>query len=244
MASGPASPLCLPTDLAAPLHGALRLTPWREHVKLVVVTPQGLAPTQPQAGLLPPLSNLSVQSMADFSRRLPAAEQLGQQQETATAGPGSSPPASHEGGEQRCFQQLFVCGSGFPGVGGAAPTEAYAAGQRVVQAVMRQQQQHPKKQLPVAAAQALGAAADMEPSSGQSRRLRIMFLKRGAGRGRQLLNAAELVARCNAWQYQPPNGSLTVTAECREVGVASALAVHPADIPLRLRARLFSCLCC
>jgi hypothetical protein len=37
----------------------------------VVVTPEGLAMTPPEAQLLPPVTQLSVQTWADFSRRLP-----------------------------------------------------------------------------------------------------------------------------------------------------------------------------
>ena len=51
-------------------YSLLRRTPWRRHAKLVVVTPDGLPLTQPEAQLLPTLSTLSVQSLADFSRRL------------------------------------------------------------------------------------------------------------------------------------------------------------------------------
>lgn len=49
----------------------LRRTPWRAHAKLVSVTPEGLPLTQPEAALLPMLSPLSVQTMAEFSSRLP-----------------------------------------------------------------------------------------------------------------------------------------------------------------------------
>ena len=57
-------------DLSALLYSLLRRTPWRQHAKLVVVTPEGIALTGAEAALLPPLSGLSVQSMADASARL------------------------------------------------------------------------------------------------------------------------------------------------------------------------------
>lgn len=65
--------------MAAQVYSLLRRTPWRHHSKLVMVTPDGLPLTMPEAALLPPLSRLSVQSMADFSRRLPPGLRLGQQ---------------------------------------------------------------------------------------------------------------------------------------------------------------------
>ena len=58
-------------EVASFLHSLLRRTPWRAHARLVAFTPDGLALTQPEAQLLPVLSNLSVTSWADFSRRLP-----------------------------------------------------------------------------------------------------------------------------------------------------------------------------
>jgi hypothetical protein len=53
----------------------------------VVITPDGLALTGPEAALLPPLSALSVQSMADFSRRLPPRLHPGQQVDAAGIDP-------------------------------------------------------------------------------------------------------------------------------------------------------------
>lgn len=43
------------------------------------MTPDGLPLTQPEASLLPTLSQLSVQSLADFSRRLLPGYQPGQE---------------------------------------------------------------------------------------------------------------------------------------------------------------------
>lgn len=58
-------------DLSAVVYAVLRRTSWRAHAKLVSVTPEGLPLTQPEAALLPLLSPLSVQTMAEFSSRLP-----------------------------------------------------------------------------------------------------------------------------------------------------------------------------
>lgn len=66
-------------DLSAVYYAMLRRTPWRQHAKLVVVTPDGLPLTQPESQLLPTLSKLSVQSLADFSRRLLPGHQIGQE---------------------------------------------------------------------------------------------------------------------------------------------------------------------
>ena len=80
----PSSRRCLPlasllADLAAVYYALMRRTPWRQHMKLVVVTPEGLPMTQPEAQLLPVLSRLSVQTFADFSRRLLPGHKIGQE---------------------------------------------------------------------------------------------------------------------------------------------------------------------
>lgn len=158
----------------------------------------------------------------------------------------SQPPASYEGGERRCFQTLFFCGRNLPlGRGLSAeeeaaaseaqraaaltqqvPVEPYSYGQAVVQYT-----QQPGRQrngslvdgitLQLAAAAAAGApplaavlpSADRASTSG---RLRILLMKRGS-EGRQILNTAELLQRCNEWQHTPAGGGPPVTAECREV---------------------------
>ncbi len=71
--------LLIHADMAAQVYSLLRRTSWRQHIKLVMVTPDGLPLTTAEAALLPPLSGMSVQSMADFSRRLPPGMKQGQQ---------------------------------------------------------------------------------------------------------------------------------------------------------------------
>lgn len=61
------------------LCSGLDATPWRDHAKLVVVTPDGLALGASLATLLGALTNMSVQSWADFSARLPDEGAAGQQ---------------------------------------------------------------------------------------------------------------------------------------------------------------------
>lgn len=284
-------------------YALLRRTPWRHHAKLVVVSPEGLPLTQPEAQLLPPLSRLSVQTLADFSRRLLPGFQAGQEvSRHCTVGSlarvcclllaaGSSkshagcqhpfsyplshspqpprapvphqldpsqPPASYEGGEQRCFQDAFFCGRNMPLAQGLppereaalsqerrtkrlveqVPIEPFSYGQAVVAyhqqagVVAKQMRRRPRPPTDAPAIldgislqQAAAAAAvavpppEVERAKSSSGRLRVLFVKR-SGEGRQVLNAAELLQRCNSWQYRPPNGSATVTADCSEVGKA------------------------
>ncbi|KAL4451870.1 hypothetical protein ABPG75_007532 [Micractinium tetrahymenae] len=250
-------------DLSAVMYAMLRRTPWRAHAKLVSVTPEGLPLTQPEAALLPLLSPLSVQTMADFSSRL-----AGDYRPELDA---SQPPASYEGGERRCFQAAFFCGRNFPLDRGLpveeeaalspkqqaaaleqrVPLEPYSFGQAVAlfkqQQAQRQQQQQGGSSaaasfdaisLQAAAAEAAGAPqlAAVTPAAERARTtgmLRIVFMKRGS-EGRQILNVAELLRRCNTWRYEPPGGGPAVTAECREVSLpdleAGVAAAQQADV--------------
>ncbi|PSC75686.1 LRR repeats and ubiquitin-like domain-containing protein isoform A [Micractinium conductrix] len=221
-------------DLASYLHALLRRTPWRQRAKLVAVTPDGLALSPPLASLLPALSNLSVQSWADFSRRLPP--------DYNAATDTQHPPPSFEGGEQRCFASLLVCGRRFrpakplqwglpqgaeaepDALRHAVPRENYGFGQEVVQYVQRQS----------GSSSSSGSGSGSKSASNSGSRflgigggggsgrqpLRVRFMQRDSG-GRQLLNIAELVAACNAWRFTPPGGGPPLTADCRQVALPS-----------------------
>ena len=58
-------------DSAAQLYPGLQATPWRRHIKLVVQTPEGLAMSDMVQVLLGSLTNMSTETLADFSSRLP-----------------------------------------------------------------------------------------------------------------------------------------------------------------------------
>lgn len=157
----------------------------------------------------------------------------------------SQPPASFEGGEQRCFQDLFVCGRNFPLARGLAPAEEAALtpqqqAERLAQevpiepfsfgqAVVAYQTQAARAAGQASAGnvqdgislQEAAATAGTAGSAGEraktSGRLKVLLIKRG-GEGRQLLNAAELLQACNSWSWVPPGSGEAVTADCREVG--------------------------
>lgn len=59
-------------DNAAKFWGALRRTPWAHHLKLALVTAEGLAPPALSRQLFQPLLRLRVESWADVSARLPS----------------------------------------------------------------------------------------------------------------------------------------------------------------------------
>ncbi|KAI3437750.1 hypothetical protein D9Q98_000198 [Chlorella vulgaris] len=240
-------------DMAAQVYSLLRRTPWHRHAKLVMVTPEGLRLTQPESQLLPPLSGLSVQSMADFSRRI---AQEGQPELDPLL-----PPVSYEGGERRCFQTAFFCGRNLPMAAGLSPAEEAQLGQEAVQerlaaevpdepysygqalaAYLKQQRQQrvwqrqPTMPLPDAislqqAAEAAGGGAFEQAAS--SGRLKIALMKR-SGEGRQILNSVELMQRCNAWKYIQPGSNAPITAECYEVSLpdlaSGAAAARQADV--------------
>ncbi|KAL4424793.1 hypothetical protein ABPG77_000833 [Micractinium sp. CCAP 211/92] len=220
-------------DAASFLHSLLRRTPWRAHARVVAFTPDGLAMTQPEAQLLPVLSNMSVVSWADFSRRLPPDYNPQADRQLS--------PASWEGDEQRCFDSLFICGRrfkpdrplelGMPGseeeeqarLRTAVPRENYGFGQEVVRWYQRQ------GLVPLPPKPAAAAVASI---GGSSRQLKVLFMRRDSG-GRQLLNAEALVRSCNAWRYQLPAGG-EVSADCRQVELpnleAGIAAAQEADV--------------
>ena len=53
------------------MYSALQSTPWARHAKLVLLTRHGRPINAMNADLWQPISNLSLQSWADFSSRLP-----------------------------------------------------------------------------------------------------------------------------------------------------------------------------
>ena len=152
------------------------------------------------------------------------------------------PPPSFEGGERRCFRDMYVCGKRFKAANqlerpvGPSPEEQAAALRKSIpredftfgQALVRHVQQRQQRQQQQQQQQQLGhpsrvqveissSGAGSSTSSGGGWRLKILLIRRG-GVERQILNVQELLQRCNTWRHQPPNSSTpVVTAECREV---------------------------
>lgn len=152
------------------------------------------------------------------------------------------PPLSFEGGPQRCFRQLFVCERGINITRWPLHklglrlvkhyqqrnSERLAAAVEEQQAALQQQQQAqgglPKIPWAAqAAADAAAAAVSDRSRSGKrgkrgskgERELRIVFHKRSNSDQRQLLNAAELIERCNAWRHTTAEG-VRLQARCWE----------------------------
>ena len=205
-------------DSAAQLYPGLQATPWRRHIKLVVQTPEGLAMSDMVQVLLGSLTNMSTETLADFSSRLPEGDGGGSSVgSTAAASGAAALPASYEGGEQRCFQQLFVCGNRTLG----QPYTQWAFGQHVVAHLQRQGLVPPT---PPRCGAACGGGGSGGESGGQQGLLRVRFHKR-IGHWRQLLNAAELLERCNAWQYHPEVRGTSFRGACDEVRLLRGAAV-------------------
>ena len=126
--------------------------------------------------------------------------------------------ASWEGGPQRCFRHVYVCTNG---VNSTDSWPLHAFGRHLVK-------QHlsslPAKARPLLRAQpavALQRWLRLAAETGGGRSgtapavLNILFHRRGVNR--MLLNAAELLERCNAWSYTTAAG-VAVRAQCSEVG--------------------------
>ena len=176
---------------------------------------------------------------APHEQQQPVQEQQQQQQEGAASSKQvPPPPLSAEGGPQRCFRQLFVCMNDVQLAEGNFLVHEY--GQRMVefhrhrlapaqqqkekQPEQQQQQQQLAPQPPEAlqrrlALQASGGGKGEGGSGGkeEEHELRILFHRRGDdGLNRQLLNALELLQRCNSWRHTTPSGA-RLRARCWEV---------------------------
>ena len=181
------------------------------------------------------------------------------------------PPLSYEGGPQRCFRRLFVCNRGInittwplhglgqrlvrhysgqlaaeaAGAAGAVPEEAAAKGSPANEAAQEE----------VATASGALHSASPAAGSGEEGVLRVVFHKRSSP-DRQLLNAAELVQRCNGWRHRTAAGQ-RLRARCWEVeptdlfsGMVAAqqadvfVGVHGAWFALERDGRCAALLCC
>ncbi|KAL4436680.1 hypothetical protein ABPG75_003819 [Micractinium tetrahymenae] len=220
-------------DNSAVWFAMARRTPWWEHLKFIALTPDGLGLSHPERQLLPALGPLALQSLGDASARLPPGHPPG----SLLFGQEGGPPLSWEGGEQRCFKDLFFCGEKIGTAKGAAPGDARlkggvprelgAWGQELVAHVQRQQEQQGQQD------QQPRPPNDASDRGGGSRRLKVLFLRRDS-EGRQLLNAEELVRCCNGWKGRDPGSGAALTAECRQVSTpdlaAGVAAAQDADI--------------
>jgi hypothetical protein len=154
-----------------------------------------------------------------------------------------------EGGQQRCFKQMFVCHNGI----NITKWPLHGLGLRLVDHYRTHRQHMEQREggleelaaLDAAAAAGVatqaalaaeaGAAAAGDGSSkggkgdkadggssseGGERQLRIVFHRRSSP-DRQLLNVAELIEQCNAWRYTTKAGQ-RLRASCIEVSQVAA----------------------
>ncbi|PSC72728.1 hypothetical protein C2E20_3963 [Micractinium conductrix] len=220
-------------DNAAKLWGALQRTRWAAQAKLVLVTAEGHAAPRMNYQILQPMSALRVETWADFSARLPAGQAsagggwLPAERLPGSDDPPAAPPASVEGGPRRCFRQLLVCPRGFNTSTTGWPL--HSLGQHLARHYAPQLPALPPPPLPPP--QRAGRAA-ATPGSGSERVLSVIFQRRVSA-DRQLLNSAELVARCNKWQSTTSAGR-RVRAACQEVEMGDLLtgiaAAQAADV--------------
>lgn len=222
------------------LHSLLGAAAWAPHAKLVMVTPEGLAMPAHLPGLLAPLTNLTIESLADFSARGAPATGPGMQ------AAGSARRDSHEGGRHRCYRQLLWCGR----QRWSEPYPVTAYGRRLLRHHGYPTLPPPPSLVVRASARAGGssaggssgiaagaaAAAAAQPAQQPLRPLRVLFQHR-AGATRQLLNVDALVAACSAWQFAPPGaaaGQQPLPANCSVVALgsleASLAAAQEADV--------------
>lgn len=118
-------------DNAAKMWGLLEHTSWAAHAKFVLVTAEGHAAPAMNHEIMQPMTSLSVETLADFTSRLPSAPAPDGQRgwvpaawtaawgpRASTAGGAAAAAAaaaltpSFEGPPQRCFRHMFVCPRG------------------------------------------------------------------------------------------------------------------------------------
>lgn len=197
----------------------------------------GLSPPRFAAQVMEAVTpHMAVEAWGEFSSRLPSQQALGGGYLPAPFAPEQpgGPRASYEGTPQRCFRHMYVCTNG---VNSTDSWPLHAFGRHLVRhhldSLPAEAQPLVRTQPPVALQRRLRLAAQASAggdgkgseysSSGSSSSsssepavLNILFHRRGVDR--LLLNAAELLERCNAWSYTTAAG-VTVRARCSEVGL-------------------------
>lgn len=138
--------------------------------------------------------------------------------ESGMAAIGGAAPLSWEGGPQRCFKQMFVCARGlnitsWP-LHGLGQHLAKHYRQEVAAAAADMQQRRQEQQQQQQPAAEVGSGGGGDDAAKGERVLKIVFHKRGSP-DRQLLNAAELLQRCNAWRHTTKGGQ-RLRARCWE----------------------------
>jgi hypothetical protein len=249
-------------DNAAKILGGLQGSPgWSAAAKLVVMTAEGLAMPRWNLDILQPLSQLRVETWADFSARLPAAEVVNGNGSSSfvpaghTADSEDVPALSVEGGPQRCFRHMFVCTEGL----NTSSWPLHGLGQHLAQRYGQQLSQSwgggtapPRdgstSRLKLQPLQQQHVAAQQKQEGARTRVLRILFHKRSST-NRQLLNVEELLRECNAWRHSSKGTGMQLRASCAEVELpslhAGIAAAQEADVfigmhgmaPLRLQRR-------
>ncbi|KAI3432877.1 hypothetical protein D9Q98_010460 [Chlorella vulgaris] len=188
-------------DNCAKLYGFIQDTKWRDAIKLVQMTAEGLAIPDFNYALLQPMTSLSVETWADFtSRLLPGASSLVQ--------PGAPPSA--EGHHHRCFESMFVCTHGL----NITRWPLHAFGRHVVKAY--------RHLLPPEIQELDGISSSSDSDDDGGAVLNVVIQKR-PGDTRQLLNMEELLSRCNVWQHRTRTG-LPLRAKCWEAEVVDLVS--------------------
>ncbi|PRW57966.1 hypothetical protein C2E21_3662 [Chlorella sorokiniana] len=227
-------------DNAAILYGALNESSWGTHAKVVLMTSFGLAPPRFASEVMAAVTpHMAVESWAQFSSRLSSQQAPGGGYLPAPIAPEQpgGPRASWEGGPQRCFKHMYVCADG---VNSTETWPLHAFGRHLAKHHLRSLPA--KAQPPLALQRRLRLEAEARNASGltagtnrssttEPAVLSILFHRRGVNR--MLLNAAELLEQCNAWNYTTTPG-VQVRALCSEVELtnltAGIMAAQRADI--------------
>lgn len=200
---------------------------WAGHSKLIVATPEQFALPNHLYTLLEPLSNMTVESLGEFSSRIPPGNPVvaGGQGGVKWLGQFTpDKPSTWEGIPQRCFEQLMVCGRKGGKKGGG---HLWNTGQTLARYY---KPLAPKINLN------FSETHDQQHNNNNSTRrsLKIVFHRRSLAATRQLVNLQELLDQCTSWSYTEPASNIVYTLECSEwefTDILSSVAVsQEADV--------------
>ena len=210
---------------------------WAGHSKIIIATPEQFALPNHLYTLLEPLSNMTVESLGDFSSRIPPGNPVLVGQGEKWLGQFTpEKPATWEGMPQRCFEKLMVCCRKGGKKGGG---HLWNTGQVLARYY---KPLAPKINLNFTSSSSGGRINsynsggggnedDKQPQNNNynnNKSLKVVFHRRSLAATRQLVNLQELLNQCKTWSYTEPTSNIVYSLDCSEwefTDILSSVAV-------------------
>jgi hypothetical protein len=224
---------------------------WAGYSKLIIATPEQFALPNHLYTLLEPLSNMTVESLGEFSSRIPPGNPVIVGQGVKWLGQFTpEKPATWEGMPQRCFEQLMVCGRKGGKKGGGHLWNTGQALARYYKPLA------PKIDLNFTSSSSRGNNNNNnnnnsyngggggggrneddkqsrnnnndDDDNNNSKSLKVVFHRRSLAATRQLVNLHDLLDRCKTWSYTEPTSNIVYSLHCSEwefTDILSSVAV-------------------